>query len=422
MRALLPSPRPPGPVTLLLLALLAAGIGVLLAPSEAAAQCRVCESCEQDSDCGSGYVCRNVGAPAGMVCTQICTTGSCPGDSVCYTFTFDGNTEMICLNPDANNQGNCPGSYTCVEDNMACTGLGTDCSGGASACSQLEAFTCLTTTDANGNSQSYCTCECSSTADCDGATCGSASGSMYCMVDSTTGPCADVMCPMGQTCDPGTGNCVDDPNDLCEGVMCSGGAVCSPATGTCIGGDDTTTGDAMSDTSAPTDTGGQMSDTQTGGDTASGGDTMTGTDMSTPPGNFVITSVNPTSAPNDRETLVQVNGNGFVAGMTLRLEITNLTNVTVASPTVATATVPAGITPGTYDLNGQLPDGSLYTLPSAFQVTGDGMTMNNGGSSGDAGCGCGTVRTSDERPAWPLGLALALGGMLIAVRRRRTKR
>ena len=45
--------------------------------------------------------------------------------------------------------------------------------------------------------------------------------------------CAGVFCASGETCDPGTGQCIAD--DLCAGVTCSPGQICNPATGGCEG-------------------------------------------------------------------------------------------------------------------------------------------------------------------------------------------
>jgi hypothetical protein len=47
-------------------------------------------------------------------------------------------------------------------------------------------------------------------------------------------PCALVLCPVGQLCNPETGACeADEPVDLCAAVLCGPGAVCNPATGAC---------------------------------------------------------------------------------------------------------------------------------------------------------------------------------------------
>lgn len=396
---------------------------LVLAPAEAAAQCAVCTPCTADPDCAPGYVCRNMGAPAGMRCTQTCQTGTCPGDSVCYNYTFNGATERICLNPNAQQLGNCPASYTCTDDGLRCTGLGTSCTSGAAACSQLDAFTCLTVTEASGATSSYCTCECTSDADCDGrGTCGSnGAGQRFCMTSASSGLCANVTCPQGQVCDPGTGNCVSDPNDLCAGVVCPGGGLCSPATGTCVGGSGTDTSpadtapDAAADTALATDT--SLGQDLASGDMSGGG---VSSDVAVPPGGFVLSSIFPSHGLNMVSQQVQITGQGFVPGMTLRLDALTLTAVDITSATTATATVPAAPI-GLYTLHGQLPDGRQYSLPSAYQVFPADYVDRGGSATDDEGCACRTVVDGSGMPA-PRPLAVLVTMLmvfgLVLVRRR----
>ncbi|MDX9724032.1 MAG: hypothetical protein RBU37_25005, partial [Myxococcota bacterium] len=174
----------------------------------------------------------------GKYCTSTpCEIGGCPGDSVCWQYSFSTGTQTFCMNPDAN-QNICNTGWTC-SDASTCAGFGTDCSGGDEICFYVGAATCLTISE-GGVASSFCTCKCTVDADCGaGNRCITlGSGQRYCRPgSSSSGLCDGVVCTGGLSCDPGTGRCVD-PNDLCANVQCPPGAMCSPATGTCIGGED----------------------------------------------------------------------------------------------------------------------------------------------------------------------------------------
>ena len=282
----------------LLIALFVSSVILLVPVGEAAAQCTICNMCSTNADCGAGQTCYDFGISVGRYCTMTpCTQGGCPGDSACYTVTLNNDPPTtFCLNPSAN-QVICDPSYTCFDDGQTCHGLGTDCASGAAACTAVGSALCVTITDQTGP-HSFCSCYCATDADCGaGNQCLSLSGGQKaCKAGPTAGLCAGVSCPVGETCNIGTGNCVPIGGDLCANVTCPGGAICSPATGTCVGGDlcanVTCTGGAVcspatgtcvggtTDTSTSTDTG--PADTGTFTDTSLA-DTATSSDTGTQP-------------------------------------------------------------------------------------------------------------------------------------------
>jgi len=86
------------------------------------------------------------------------------------------------------------------------------------------------------------------------------------------------------------------------------------------------------------------------------------------PSTPTVDAIVPDSARDDSDTPVTIKGTGFADNPTVTLGDTALTNVTRASSTTLTATVPSGIDPGTYDLTVVNPDGS-DTMAEAFTVT-----------------------------------------------------
>jgi len=82
-----------------------------------------------------------------------------------------------------------------------------------------------------------------------------------------------------------------------------------------------------------------------------------------------ITTILPSSAPNTQDTPVVITGTGFAPGATVTLGTTPLTPVTFVSDTQLTATVPSGLTPGSYDLTVTNSDSGTVTHSGAFTVT-----------------------------------------------------
>ena len=103
-----------------------------------------------------------------------------------------------------------------------------------------------------------------------------------------------------------------------------------------------------------------------------------------------VTRITPTEGPNDEPVDVAILGRGFTGGVTFRLGPHWLEQVTVDSPTAATAVVPAGLPEGTYDLIAQ--DGpAQYVFPAAYTVLGAGDTPTAGGCGCTSGTGTGAA-------------------------------
>lgn len=222
--------------------------------------CPVCEACTQSSDCGSNGFCVDFGNGNNKCIVTCGQGGTCPGDSQCYSVEQQGQTYYLCLNPNANNDGACPDSYTCSADSGngggsdgTCDGLGNTCESSQNNNCTTDNDICLQTTDGN----SFCSCTCTQDSDCgSGNQCVALNnGSMGCIPgDPNTDPCADVTCPSGEVCE--NGQCVDD--------------------GT--GSDDTGTGGDDTGNTGNEDAGGGGDDTggTNNGDDAGGGETLDG--------------------------------------------------------------------------------------------------------------------------------------------------
>jgi hypothetical protein len=81
-----------------------------------------------------------------------------------------------------------------------------------------------------------------------------------------------------------------------------------------------------------------------------------------------LTTVNPNSGANNASTPISLNGTNFVSGATVRLGAANLSGVAFVSAIKLTATVPAGLNQGVYDLTVTNPDGQISTLAASFTV------------------------------------------------------
>jgi photosystem II stability/assembly factor-like uncharacterized protein len=93
--------------------------------------------------------------------------------------------------------------------------------------------------------------------------------------------------------------------------------------------------------------------------------------------NPMVSGITPALAPNDLDATVTITGTGFAAVMsgavvltppTVSLGSQALTNVTFVSSSTLTATVPWGLSAGSYPLTVVNPDGGTGTLASAFAV------------------------------------------------------
>ena len=84
---------------------------------------------------------------------------------------------------------------------------------------------------------------------------------------------------------------------------------------------------------------------------------------------FTVTSITPDTNKNSVVTNVKIIGTEFVDECTVTIGATDLTNVVVVNNTKITATIPARISAGTYDITVTKPDASIATLTSGFTVT-----------------------------------------------------
>lgn len=101
----------------------------------------------------------------------------------------------------------------------------------------------------------------------------------------------------------------------------------------------------------------------------------------------IVTSINPASGPNSVDTDVTITGANFELGAQAFAGTTPLTLRSVAATTIE-ATVPAGLTPGQYDLVVRNPSTIEGTLPGGYRVLlPDGGTGMGGGAGGGAGGG-----------------------------------
>lgn len=220
--------------------------------------CPICAPCEDNSPCGANGQCINRG-DGQTRCIQFCgTTGSCPGDSVCFEAEAGGETFYLCLNPDAGDTGQiCPNSYTCTD----CTATGCDpgeqCFDGGCRLEPTDAI-CAPTNDACST--------CPEAAEgCVRLEDGRFVCSVRCYEHSDCGPCGRCV-DIG---DPRTMICLN--NDIEDVGACPDGWTCTPQTD----------GDSDSDADADADA---DTDADTDADSDADGDASTDDDSgSTPP-------------------------------------------------------------------------------------------------------------------------------------------
>jgi hypothetical protein len=76
--------------------------------------CVVCDPCRESADCGGGAECVNFGS--GDVCSFDCETEPCPGNSICVSVDFGGDTgsRSFCLN-DTVSAGVCEEAWVCTD-------------------------------------------------------------------------------------------------------------------------------------------------------------------------------------------------------------------------------------------------------------------------------------------------------------------
>ncbi len=118
-------------------------------------------------------------------------------------------------------------------------------------------------------------------------------------------------------------------------------------------------------------------------------------------GEVTVTAISPDWSYNDVEKPVSISGTGFLAGASVKLGATNLSQVVVVSAGLIEAVVPAGLEPGPYMLVVINSDGTTGSLPEAFEVRDV--------PSGDASGGCAMA------PQASLGVVLLAALMLAAL-------
>lgn len=106
-----------------------------------------------------------------------------------------------------------------------------------------------------------------------------------------------------------------------------------------------------------------------------------------PQENPTVISIEPATAPNDLDTIINISGTGFSATITntqvisqptVMLGNIQLNDATWITTTQITATVPWGMNTGSYDLTVTNPDGGSDRLTNAYNVT-QGIGRWNGG-------------------------------------------
>lgn len=178
--------------------------------------CPICRPCEDNGPCGANGQCIDRGDGQGR-CIQFCSAdGSCPGDSLCFPATADGDEVHVCLNPDVTETDQlCPDSYACSDCNGTGCAEGEQCYDGG--CRPWpDAAICFRTDDqCNGcphgsegcvelpEGAIVCTARCIEDADC-----------------GACGACAETQ-------DPYISLCVN--NDAEEAGLCPDGWLCNLA-------------------------------------------------------------------------------------------------------------------------------------------------------------------------------------------------
>jgi MYXO-CTERM domain-containing protein len=126
---------------------------------------------------------------------------------------------------------------------------------------------------------------------------------------------------------------------------------------------------------------------------------------------LMITSVSPSSGPEDASTNIVIVGEGFELGAEVLLGAENI-GVTEVEMGRIRATVPEGFTPGAYDVIVTNPGGATAVLVGGFEV----LAATNGSASGAEDGGCGCASGGGDAPGALLLLAIVVG--VARIRRR----
>jgi len=107
------------------------------------------------------------------------------------------------------------------------------------------------------------------------------------------------------------------------------------------------------------------------------------------PGDISILSIDPNVGLDNDTTAVTITGANFLDGATVAIGATTLESVTVSSVTTINATVPSGLTPGTFDVVVTNSSGGSATLVEGFTVLSSaqlqitGINPNHGSTDVD---------------------------------------
>ncbi len=90
-----------------------------------------------------------------------------------------------------------------------------------------------------------------------------------------------------------------------------------------------------------------------------------------------VNSISPNGRTGNGTTGITITGTDFYSGAVVRIDTTELSDVVVVSGTSITATVPADLMPGSYDISVENTDTQVGTLSDAFTVTWNAPTVTD---------------------------------------------
>lgn len=117
----------------------------------------------------------------------------------------------------------------------------------------------------------------------------------------------------------------------------------------------------------------------------------------------VVTQVTPNKGPVNQNIAITVIGQNFTEGAKVIIGVVSANDVRVLGNSSVSATIPAAIQPGTYDVIVENKDGKRGILPKGFTIEG--------------GCGCTTL--AGEPQQIPASLLLWIGFFLFLVQQKR---
>jgi hypothetical protein len=211
--------------------------------------------CTPDAASPTGYDCMGICKPGQLTCASggvVCVGAVTPGAEVCSTLDTDcdGPPEYTgpcpnpadvcdmgtCVAPCSGELSSCPSGYNCLP--VAVCKDGSNCgAGGAGKCADGTACTTFTGTYCVPNKCLGVTCPSGQTCNagtgkcvdpCAGVTC---SSNQTC-VNGVCKDCTATGCPTGKICQGTPPACVPNP---CNGVTCPANQICQTTTGMCIG-------------------------------------------------------------------------------------------------------------------------------------------------------------------------------------------